>query len=38
VLIVDDGEESRELVRMVLEEAGTLTEQAENGRTAIEKP
>ena len=38
VLIVDDGEESRELVRLVLEEAGTLTEQAENGRTAIEKP
>ncbi|MFO7543374.1 MAG: ATP-binding protein [Thiobacillus sp.] len=37
VLIVDDGEENRELVRLVLEEAGALTEQAENGRIAIEK-
>jgi CheY-like chemotaxis protein/HPt (histidine-containing phosphotransfer) domain-containing protein len=37
VLIVDDGEENRELVRLVLEEAGALTEQAENGRLAVEK-
>lgn len=37
VLIVDDGEENRELVRLVLEEAGALTEQAENGRVAVEK-
>ncbi|MGA7178786.1 MAG: ATP-binding protein [Thiobacillaceae bacterium] len=37
VLIVDDGEENRELVRLVLEEAGALTEQAENGRIAVEK-
>ncbi|MEQ1661565.1 MAG: ATP-binding protein [Thiobacillus sp.] len=37
VLIVDDGEENRELLRLVLEEAGALTEQAENGRIAVEK-
>lgn len=37
ILIVDDGEENRELVRLVLEEAGALTEQAENGRIAVEK-
>lgn len=37
VLIVDDGEENRELVRLVLEDAGALTEQAENGRVAVEK-
>jgi PAS domain S-box-containing protein len=37
VLIVDDGEENRELVRLVLEEAGALTEQAENGKVAVEK-
>ncbi len=37
VLIVDDGEENRELVRLVLEEAGALTEQAENGRVAVDK-
>ncbi|MEQ1592681.1 MAG: ATP-binding protein [Thiobacillaceae bacterium] len=37
VLIVDDGEENRELVRLVLEEAGALTEQAENGQMALEK-
>ena len=37
VLIVDDGEENRELVRLVLEEAGALTEQAENGQVAVEK-
>jgi signal transduction histidine kinase/CheY-like chemotaxis protein/HPt (histidine-containing phosphotransfer) domain-containing protein len=37
ILIVDDGEENRELVRLVLEEAGAITEQAENGRVAVEK-
>ena len=37
ILIVDDGEENRELLRLVLEEAGALTEQAENGRIAVEK-
>jgi signal transduction histidine kinase/DNA-binding NarL/FixJ family response regulator len=37
VLIVDDGEENRELVRLVLEDAGAATEQAENGRIAVEK-
>ena len=37
VLIVDDGEENRELVRLLLEEAGALTEQAENGQVAVDK-
>ena len=37
ILIVDDGEENRELVRLVLEEAGALTEQAENGQIALDK-
>lgn len=37
VLIVDDGEENRELLRLLLEDAGALTEQAENGRIAVEK-
>lgn len=37
VLIVDDGEENRELLRLVLEDAGAITEQAENGRVAVEK-
>lgn len=37
ILIVDDGEENRELVRLVLEDAGALTEQAENGQIALDK-
>ncbi len=37
VLIVDDAPENRELVRLVMEDAGAVTEQAENGLTAVEK-
>jgi PAS domain S-box-containing protein len=37
VLVVDDGEENRELVRVVLEDAGLHIEDAENGRIAVEK-
>ena len=35
VLIVDDGEENRELVRLVLENAGLVTVGAENGLEAV---
>ena len=35
VLIVDDGEENRELVRLVLENAGLATVGAENGLEAV---
>ena len=35
VLIVDDGEENRELVRLVLENAGLTTVAAENGVEAV---
>ncbi|MGH8614579.1 MAG: response regulator, partial [Gammaproteobacteria bacterium] len=37
VLVVDDGEENRELVRIVLEQAGLEVDTAENGRVAIAK-
>ena len=37
VLIVDDGPENRELARLVLEDAGALTDQAANGLVAVEK-
>ena len=37
VLVVDDGEENRELVRLVLEEAGLRVSDAENGSVALEK-
>ena len=37
VLVVDDGEENRALVRLVLEEAGLVIVEAENGQTAFEK-
>jgi CheY-like chemotaxis protein/HPt (histidine-containing phosphotransfer) domain-containing protein len=36
VLVVDDGEENRELVRLVLEEAGLQVGQAENGKVGVE--
>jgi PAS domain S-box-containing protein len=37
VLVVDDGDENRELVTVVLEEIGLKVEGAENGQVAIEK-
>jgi PAS domain S-box-containing protein len=37
VLVVDDGEENRELVRLVLEEAGLQVAEAENGKVGAEK-
>ncbi len=37
VLIVDDGAENRELLRLLLEDAGLTVEEAENGRVAVEK-
>jgi PAS domain S-box-containing protein len=37
VLVVDDGEENRELVRLVLEEAGLRVSDAENGSVALQK-
>ncbi len=37
VLVVDDGDENRELVTVVLEEIGLQVEGAENGAVAIEK-
>jgi PAS domain S-box-containing protein len=37
VLVVDDGEENRELVRLVLEEVGLEVVTAENGRVAIDR-
>jgi PAS domain S-box-containing protein len=37
VLVVDDGEENRELVRLVLEEAGLQVVEAENGKVGAEK-
>jgi PAS domain S-box-containing protein len=36
VLVVDDGAENRELVRIVLEEAGLIVSEADNGRTALQ--
>jgi len=37
VLVVDDGDENRELVTVVLEEIGLKVEGAENGQVAVEK-
>jgi signal transduction histidine kinase/CheY-like chemotaxis protein/HPt (histidine-containing phosphotransfer) domain-containing protein len=37
VLIVDDGAENRELLRLVLEEAGLTVDEAENGQVGVEK-
>ncbi len=37
VLVVDDGAENRELVRFLLEEAGLVVDEAENGRKALER-
>ncbi len=37
VLVVDDGNENRELVTLVLEEAGLHVEGAENGQVAVDK-
>jgi PAS domain S-box-containing protein len=36
ILVVDDGQENRELVRLVLEEVGLLVDEAANGQIAIE--
>ena len=37
VLIVDDSEHNRSLVRLLLEEVGLRCEEAENGRVALER-
>jgi signal transduction histidine kinase/DNA-binding NarL/FixJ family response regulator len=37
ILVVDDGEENRELVKLLLEEAGLAVDEAENGQLAVEK-
>ena len=37
VLVVDDGAENRELVRLVLVEAGLVVAEAENGRIGVDK-
>ncbi len=37
VLVVDDGDENRELVRVLLEDAGITIDEAENGQVAVEK-
>jgi len=37
VLVVDDGPENRELVRLVLEELGLAVEEAENGLVGVRK-
>ncbi len=37
VLVVDDGTENRELVRLVLESAGLTVEEADNGAVAIQR-
>jgi PAS domain S-box-containing protein len=37
VLVVDDGPENRELVSLVLAEAGITVEEAENGQIAVDK-
>ena len=36
VLVVDDGQENRELVKIVLEEAGITVDEAENGAIGVE--
>ncbi|MDJ0818000.1 MAG: ATP-binding protein [Desulfobacterales bacterium] len=37
VLVVDDGGENRELVKLLLEEAGLFVDEAENGQIGVEK-
>lgn len=37
VLIVDDGAENRELIRLFLEEAGLTVDEAENGQVGMQK-
>ena len=37
VLIVDDGAENRELLRLLLQEAGLTVDEAENGQVGVEK-
>jgi len=37
VLVVDDGEENRELVQLVLEDVGVEVEGAENGRIGVDR-
>ncbi len=37
VLVVDDGDENRELVSLVLQEVGLQVEEAENGKVGMEK-
>ena len=37
ILVVDDGAENRELVRLVLEENGLSIDEAENGQVAVDK-
>ena len=37
ILVVDDGEENRELLRLVLEEAGLTVVEATNGREAVDR-
>ncbi len=37
ILVVDDGAENRELVRLVLEENGLTVDEAENGQIAVDK-
>ncbi|MEN3353177.1 MAG: hypothetical protein V7640_1335, partial [Betaproteobacteria bacterium] len=37
VLAVEDGAENRELLRLVLSDAGLLVEEAENGKAGLEK-
>jgi PAS domain S-box-containing protein len=37
VLVVDDGDENRELVRLVLEEVGIQVDEAANGQIAVDK-
>ncbi len=37
VLVVDDGPENRELIRLLLEEAGLSMDEAENGHEGVQK-
>jgi signal transduction histidine kinase/CheY-like chemotaxis protein len=37
VLIVDDGAENRELLRLLLQEAGLMVDEAENGLVGVQK-
>ncbi len=37
ILVVDDGVENRELVKLLLEEAGLTVDEAENGQIGVEK-